>query len=133
DLIIERTAGAFDGLERAASEQQAFDPIREKRRRKQALRLEVWHSSVDLLLSRIELKLTEKLSDPSIQINVTRFGGIADLDDFLTLCESKPIGSSWTFRISIRLGGLGRYSLLCFIGHRSYQMREQLQAEGGPS
>jgi Fic family protein len=133
DLIIERTIGAFDGLERAAAEEQGFDPLLQKIRKQQDLRLEVWRRSVDLLSSRIELKLAEKLSDPSIQIGKEDFEGIADLDDFLTLCASKAIGRSWAFRISIRIGGVGRYSFLSFIGHRSYQMLDQLRGEGGPS
>lgn len=133
ELIIERTVGAFHGLERAATEQQGFDPLQEKIRKQQELRLEVWRRSVDLLSSRIELKLAEKLSNPSIQINKVDFGGIADLDDFLTLCASKPIGKSWAFRLSIRIDGVGLYSFLCFIGHRSYQMLDQLNTEGGPS
>lgn len=133
DLILERTVGSFDGLERAASERQGFDPIQQKIRKQQELRLEVWRRSVDLLWSRIELKLTEKLSNPSIQIAKVDFGGIAELDDFLTLCASKSVGSSWAFRISIRIGGVGRYTFLGFIGHRSYQMRDQIAGEGGPS
>jgi len=133
DLIIERTVGSFIGLERSAVERQGFDPILQTIRKKQALQLEIWRRSVDLLSSRIELRLAEKLLDPSIQISRDDFGGIADLDDFLTLCASKPVGSSWAFRISIRIGGVGRYSFLSFIGHRSYQMLGQLKKEGGPS
>ncbi|WP_103333175.1 Fic family protein [Pseudotabrizicola formosa] len=133
DLIMERTSGAFLGLERAAVEQQAFNPVMAKLRRTQALKLEVWRRSVDLLSSRVELKLAEKLPDPSIQIYLRDFGGVADLDDFLTLCASKSIGSSWAFRVSIKVGGVGRCSFLAFIGHRSFQMRELLKGEGGPS
>lgn len=133
DLIIERTIGAFDGLERAATEQQNFNPLQQKIRKKQELRLEVWRRSVDLLSSRIELKLAEKLSDPSIQVRKVDFGGIPDIDDFLTLCESKSIGNSWAFRISVSVTGIGRYGFLCFIGHRSYEMLDQLNREGGPS
>ena len=133
ELIIERTVGSFDGLERAATERQGFDPLQQKIRKQQDLRLEVWRRSVDLLSSRIELNLAEKLVDPSIKINKDDFGGIADLEDFLTLCDSKPIGRSWAFRFSIRIGGVGQYAFLSFIGHRSYQMLDPLKGEGGPS
>lgn len=133
DLILERTVGSFNGLERAAAERQKFDPLREKIRKRQELHLEVWRRSVSLLSSRIELKLTEKLADSATQIDKDDFEGIADLDDFLTLCASKPVGSSWAFRISIRIGGVGRYSILSFVGHRSYQMLGQLSKDGGPS
>lgn len=133
DLVIERTSGAFDGLERAATERQGFNPIQANIRKKQGLQLEVWSRSVDLLSSRIELKLNEKMSDPSVKITKSDFGGIVDLEDFLKLCNSNPVGGSWAFRISIRIDGIGQYSFLSFIGHRSYQMLNAFSNEGGPS
>lgn len=133
DLFIERISGAFDGLERAASEEQDYSPLQQKVRREQEMRLEVWRRSVDLFASRIELKLHERLSDPSIEIRKVDFGGIADIDDFLTLCSSKPVGRSWAFRITIEIGGLGRFAFLSFIGHRSFEMLDEFKKEGGPA
>lgn len=133
DLVLERTVGAIDGLERAASEKQGFDPIVARIRQKQSLQLEVWRKSVELLSSLIELKLSEKLSHPSIQFFKRDFGGVADLDDFLTLCQSKPVGSSWSFRLSINIRGIARFSFLSYVGHRSHQMLDHLGGEGGPA
>lgn len=133
DIIVERTIGAFDGLERAATEQQSFNPLQQKIRKQQELRLEVWRRSVDLLSSRIELKISEKLIDSSVQVRKDDFEGIPDVHDFVTLCESKSIAKSWAFRIWIAIQGVGRYGFLCFTGHRSYEMLEQFNREGGPS
>lgn len=133
ELVLERTSGALDGLEQAASEKQAFNPVVEKLRKRHELQLEVWRRSVDLLSSRIELQLGEMLADPSVLIGKTDFGGIADVNDFQTLLASRSIGMSWAFRFSVRINGFGRFSFLSYIGHRSTRMKAIMHNEGGPS
>lgn len=133
DLMLERTSGALDGLEQAASEKQSYNPVVEKLRKRHGLQLEVWRRSVDLLSSRIELQLGEMLADPSVLIGKTDFGGIADVDDFQTLLASRSIGMSWAFRFSVRISGFGRFSYLSYIGHRSSRMKAIMHNEGGPS
>lgn len=133
DLLMERTQGAFDGLARAASEKQGFDPITQAIRQKQNLRMEVWRQSVSLFSSRLELKISEKLSETVAQVNFSHFDGVVDLDDFIALCDNRSVGRSWAFRISVRIAGFGRFSYLSFVGHRSYEMNGHLKSNGGPS
>ena len=104
-----------------------------KLRKNQSLQLEVWRKSVELLSSRVDLNLNSRMANPAVLILKKDFEGIADLEDFLTLCKSQSVGRSWAFRLSVRIHGFGRHSFLAYIGHRSFQMISAMGGEGGPS
>jgi len=133
DLVLERVNGALAGLEVAAKKKQAYDPIAIKLRNIQEKYLEVWNKSIWLLSASIELNLSKRLEASSGRIFKRDFSGVADVDDFVTLCAGNSISSSWAFSFSINLPGFSEIGYLAFVGHRSYSLLNSLNREGGPS
>lgn len=133
NLILERADGALVGLELSAKQQQQYNPLAQQIRIKQDKQLEVWNKSIALLSAMIELRLSECMESIGGRVSKKDFDGIADVDDFATLCNGDSITRSWSFILSAKPPGIPELAYLGFIGHRSAALYQHLRYEGGPS
>ncbi|MBL1257626.1 Fic family protein [Methylocystis sp. Sn-Cys] len=131
-LILERVVGALTGLEISAKQNQQYSPLAERIRINQEKQLEVWNKSVSLLSAMIELNLSKHMEQIGGKVYKKDFGGIADIEDFISLCHRTSISRSWSFIISMGIPGAQELAYLGFIGHRSAALYQNLH-EGGPS
>jgi fido (protein-threonine AMPylation protein) len=133
DLIAERVDGALTGLEGAARKKQGFDPLAVKLRENQGRQLEVWNRSVFLLAAQIELNLSNSLETSGGTIFRRDYSGVADIDEFATLCNGESISNSWAFEFGLRLPGVKPLEFLAFVGHRGGALLKYLDQVNGPS
>ncbi|UWR17583.1 Fic family protein [Sulfitobacter pontiacus] len=133
DLIAERMDGALTGLERSARKKQGFDPLAVKLRENQGRQLEVWNRSVFLLAAQIELNLSNSLEKSGGTVFRRDYSGVADVDEFATLCDGKSISNSWAFEFGLRLPGVKPLEFLAFVGHRSGALLKYFDQVNGPS
>lgn len=131
-LILERVEGAFTGLELSAKQNQQYSPLAEKIRINQEKQIEVWNRSISLLSAMIELNLSKNMEQVGGKIFKKDFAGIADIEDFISLCQGASISRSWSFIVSMSIPGAQQLEYLGFIGHRSAALYQNLH-EGGPS
>ncbi len=133
ELIFDRIEGGLTGLELSAKRKQGFNPMLEKIKQMQEKQLRIWETSVKLLASIIEHRLTQLL-EPVGGSGLTRlYDSPLDLDDYLEVCAGRSVSRSWAFGVRIDIPGVPRLEKLAFIGHRSTKMRQALGQEGGPS
>jgi len=133
DLVLDKVEDALKGLELAAQKAQGYSPIIAKLQRQQAQQVDIWNTAVNLLSSMLELELTRVLQELNGQVKIKQYQGISDVEDLLELCAGRNISMSWAFKLSISIPSLPAYDLLCFVGHRSYRMHQQMGNEQGPS
>lgn len=133
DLILERVDGSLTGLEGSARRKQGLDPLAIKLRENQRRQLDVWNRSVFLLAAQVELNLSSSLDPSGGTIQHRDYSGIADVDEFATLCNGKSISNSWAFEFSLRLPGVAPLEYLAFVGHRGRTLCDYLDGVNGPS
>ena len=133
DLIFERIDGALTGLEHSARKRQGYNPLAERLRIRQQQQITIWETSVKLLGSIIQDRLTQFLEPVRGLANVRYFDHPIDVDDFIDLCEGRSISGGWAFLVQIAVPRLGRLEKLAFVGHRSARMYQVLGQEGGPA
>jgi Fic family protein len=132
DLIIEREEDSLRDLERAAATGQDYDAARERLRRKQSGKLQVWNAALELLAARVEADLKQYVDAVGGEVTVRRFRDSLTLDDYLQLCNYEGIRDAWAFRIDLTLPAMPGVTRLAWLGFRSDEMRRNLPRDAAP-
>lgn len=133
DLVFEKIEGALRGLESSAKRKQGIDPFIEKIRINQEKQLKIWTTSVQLLASIIEHKVSQKIEPARGLCSVKVFDNSLDLEDYIEVCEGHSVAKSWAFILRIDIPGISCLEKLAYVGHRSNQMFSYLNNQGGPA
>ena len=130
ELFIEKVDGGLIGLENAAREGQEYDPVVARLVRTQRRRLEVWNTAVDLLVGLVNVRLeemTERFGPYEDLVRTRDYSGLA-LEQYLELCEGRPISNSWSVEYQIRLPAIGPVERLLWTGFRSSDLAAGIAA-----
>ena len=133
ELVFDRIEGGLTGLELSAKRRQGYSPIIEKIRLRQEKQLNIWETSVRLLASIIEHRISQSLEPVGGVCSVKLFENPLDLDDYIEVCGGHSVPRSWAFIVRLEIPGISRLEKLAYIGHRSIRMYQNLNQEGGPS
>ncbi len=123
DLMLTRLDAALVGLEGAAREVEGYDPVVARLRQSQERKLVVWNRSVDLFYVILVDKLTEKVEPLGGKVESEVYSDSLLLDDYLVLCQGRPISRSWAFRVRVSVPGVGAVERLAWVGYRSQPLR----------
>lgn len=118
DLVIARTNDALRGLEQAAKQEQDYDPTVEKIRIAQERRLDIWNTSVSLLVRIIEHELSSVIEPMNGKYNIKTFDNSLDLDDYIVLCSRRSVSRTGSFIIDVEIPGMSSISRLAWFGYR---------------
>lgn len=133
ELVFDRIEGGLIGLENSAKMRQGYNPVVAKIRVMQEKQLKIWDTSVKLLASIIEHRITNLLEPVGGSCTVKLFDDLLDLNDYVELCLGNNVPRSWAFTIRLDVPGIHRLEKLAYIGHRSARMYQNLSQKGGPS
>lgn len=135
DLMVSRCNDAVRDLERTAGAAQGYSPAVAAFRTKQQSQLAIWNKAVELLMANLEAEAQELAEKVRGDVFVRSFGSEIDLDDYIALCEKRPISDAWVFEIGLQLPGSTPISRLAWIGFRSDEMVQALGRQGaaGPT
>ncbi|WP_211906156.1 Fic family protein [Ralstonia nicotianae] len=133
ELILDKLSGALTGLELSAKKMQGYNPALEKLRQKQKTQLTIWDTSVKLLASIIEHRLTLAMESFGGSSFVRVFEDPLDVEDYVEVCNGHSVPRTWAFMVNIAVPGVPKLEKLAYIGHRSSRMHQFLHREGGPS
>jgi len=133
ELVLDRVEGAVVGLEHSLRKKQGFDPNIERLRILQANQLRVWSTSVDLLSSILQHKITAAIDAVRGSCKVRLFRDALDLQGYLDLCNGIAVPRSWSFIIHVDIPGVPKLEKLAYYGHRSLKMLGHLNQQGGPA
>lgn len=133
ELVFDRIEGGLVGLEQSAKKQQGYNPMIEKIRIRQENQLTIWQTSVRLLASIIEHRLSQTLERVGGICTIKLYDNPLDLDDYIAVCGGHSVPRSWAFTIRLEIPGISRIEKLAYIGHRSAFMYQSMSQEGGPS
>lgn len=133
-LMLDRADGSITGLELAAAKMQDYSRVAVQLQRTQTARLGIWNRSVDLLRSLLLLKLEDRLRPLNGEVSVREYPDLLELEEYITLCQGKPIKNSWNFEIRLAAPGVEPVVRLAWTGYRSRGMQEHLGGSfAGPS
>ena len=99
----------------------------------QERQLYIWETSVKLLASIIEHRVSQILSPVGGVCTARLYDSPLDLDDYLEVCGGHSVPRSWAFTIRVEIPGVSRLEKLAYIGHRSIRIYHHLNQQGGPS
>lgn len=133
ELIIDRIEGALTGLEISAKTKQGYSPLQAQIRKKQEQYLNIWDTSVHLLISTLDHFVHEAVDSVGGDVFIRAFDSPLDLDDYISLCEGKAASRSWVFITNLAIAGFPKQVRLAYLGYRSPSMFHRLNDEGGPS
>ena len=133
ELIIDRIEGALTGLEISAKTKQGYSPLQAQIRKKQEQYLNIWDTSVHLLISTLEHFAHEAVDSVGGDVFIKAFDSPLDLEDYISLCERKAASRSWVFITNLAIAGFPKQVRLAYLGYRSLSMFHRLGDEGGPS
>lgn len=133
ELIFDRIEGGLTGLELSAKNKQGFNPAIERIRQTQKKQLYIWETSVKLLASIIEHKVSQLIEPVGGTCSARLYDSPLDLDDYIEVCGGHSVPRSWAFTVRLEIPGISRLEKLAFIGHRSTKMHHYLKQQGGPS
>jgi len=135
ELMIYKINHSLIGLELSAKQEQNYNPFKEKLRIAQEKRLDIWHTSVTLLIKIIEHELESTLNDLGGKSYIKIYEEPLELSDYIELCSGRNVPMTWSFIININFPGLKPLERLAWFGHRSSEMYQYLRRreEGGPS
>jgi Fic family protein len=133
ELIFDRIESSLIGLEQSAKNQQGYNPIIEKIRIRQEKQLNIWQTSIRLLASIIEHRVSQTLESVRGTCTIKQYDTPLDLNDYIEVCSGHSVPRSWAFTIRLEVPGLPKLEKLAYIGHRSPRMYQSTNKEGGPS
>lgn len=133
ELIFDRIEGGLTGLELSAKNKQGFNPVIEKIRLAQEKQLYIWETSVKLLASIIEHRVSQLLEAVGGVCSARLYDSPLDIDDYLEVCGGHSVPRSWAFTVRLEVPGVSRLEKLAFVGHRSARMHQYLNQQGGPA
>jgi hypothetical protein len=129
DIVVGRTEDALRDLERAATRFQGYDQIRQRYIHQQANRLDIWNAGVNLLATTVRALLEEQIGDEGTV--VIRTYDELTVEDFIELCENRPVRLSWAFVVKCQLPGRPIVERLAWAGVLGPELRRRLQEEPG--
>lgn len=134
DLMLARCTHALGDLERAAATGQGYSPAVAALRKKQQNQLAIWNKAVALLIANLEAEI-ERLIEAGGTARIKTFSPEIDLQEYVDLCEGRPISDAWAFEAYLHAPGSAAIARLAWIGFRSDEMRHALgkQAAAGPT
>jgi Fic family protein len=132
ELILRKVDGSLRGLELAANAKQGYDAVAQKVRVRQQRLLQIWETSVKLLASSVELHLSQSLESVGGKCSIRLYDTPLDLEDYLEVCDGRPVSQSWAFEVRVEVPGLPRVEHLAWIGYRTELLKARLGG-GGPS
>jgi Fic family protein len=134
DLLLARGGDALRELERAATAAQGYSPAVALLRKKLESQREIWNRAVGLLLANLGHE-TDLLADAGTQSSLRSYASDLDPDDYLDLCDNRPVSEAWAFEIDLTVPGSAGVVRLAWIGFRSPEMIRALGSEGaaGPT
>ncbi len=134
EIIAGRMEDALRDLERAALKRESYDAKKElqkdKMRRAQQSRLSVWNAGVHLLFESIKSKFVERFADTSVELDLREFNQLS-VDDFIDLCEGRPVRLSWAFTLRCRAPGVPPVERLAWAGFMGDALRSHLSQDAG--
>jgi Fic family protein len=133
ELIFDRIESALTGLELSANRKQNYSPVIEKIRLSQMKQLQVWDASIQLLTAIIENNITSEIEPIGGACTIRTFHESLDIQDYIEVCSGRAVPRSWAFIIYVTVPGFPRFEKLAYVGHRSSQMYQNLDRQGGPS
>ncbi|MBE8232186.1 MAG: Fic family protein [Endozoicomonadaceae bacterium] len=133
ELIIERAEGALTGLELSAKMKQGYNPVIEKIKIRQEKHLQIWQTSVALLVKTIEHHLSELLDQVGGTVYIREFESPLDLEDYVGLIQRKSVSRTWCFIINVYIPGIEKLERLAYISYRPPQLFHHMKNVGGPA
>jgi Fic family protein len=130
EIIAGRMDDALRDLERAAQTRQGYDVQAERLRRAQDSRLALWNAGVHLLIESVKSILSERLGNPASDIEMREYDQLS-VDDFIELCEGRPVRLSWAFVLRFRIPGMPVLERLAWAGVTNEPLRSRLANEPG--
>jgi Fic family protein len=121
DIIAGRLEDSFRDLERAAHRQQDYDVQRTRYRLAQNNRLAVWNAGVHLLFENIKSNLSNVFDD----VEMREYDQLS-VDDFIDLCEGRPVRLSWAFAIRCKAPGMPAIERLAWTGVMGETLRTRV-------
>jgi Fic family protein len=131
ELIFDRCESSLIGIEQAtkAVATGAVLAIRER----QLQQLKIWNTAVHLLGQMIDLELSRAIEQVGGTCSVRLFESNFSLEDYLELCQRRPVPRSWAFQIQLMIPGLKPFEALAWVGPRTPPMFNRMGQQGGPS
>ncbi len=133
ELILERAEGALLSLERAAQQEQGYNPGLERIKIMYEDHLRIWHSGVALLARSLQHSLTRLLDKVGGSATVKEYESPLDREDYLALMQGRGASRTWCFILRISIPGAGRLERLAWTGYRRSQLYEYMGNTGGPT
>ncbi len=133
DLVLSRANDALRDLERTAGEVQGYSPALAALRKKQENQLAIWNKAVELLLVNVNAEVGALVEQGGGDGHVQDYDPALDLDEYLVLCDGRPISDAWAFAVQIHPLACNTVSRLAWIGYRSHEMTAALGGKGGPT
>ena len=136
DSVTEQLRGLGRAVLRSAENRLTLFGVElqeEKIRLLQERQLNIWETSVKLLASIIEHRVSQALEPAGGSCSVKSFDHPLDLEDYVEVCSGRSVPRSWAFMLRLEIPGLPRLEKLAWISYRSTRMYQALRHEGGPS
>lgn len=133
ELIIERAEGALTGLELSAKSQQDYNPVIQKIKMRQTKNLQIWETSVALLVKTVEHYLAGLLDQVGGSTYIREFESPLDLEDYTGLIQRKSASKTWCFIVNISIPGIEKLERLAYISYRQPDLFHQMDNIGGPA
>lgn len=130
EIVAGRMEDALRDLERAAQRKQGYDVQRQKLVRAQENRLALWNAGVHLLATSIYANLSERFAESKAEFDVHEYDQLA-VDDFIDLCEGRPVRLSWAFTIRCKLPGIPAIERLAWAGVVGEPLTSRFAREAG--
>ena len=130
EMIAARSEDALRDLERAAQRRQGYDVHNQRIRLIQSGRLAVWNAGVHLLFASIRSELMARFTDSNAWLEMKEYDQLS-VDDFIELCEGRPVRLSWAFLIRLRVPGMPAVERLAWASPLGNALGTRLDQEAG--
>ncbi|MBX3110374.1 MAG: Fic family protein [Fimbriimonadaceae bacterium] len=131
ELIFDRCESSLIGIEQA-TKAVATGPVLTIRER-QFKQLEIWNTAVHLLGQMVDLEVSRAMEQVGGSSSVRLFESNFSLEDYLELCQKRPVPRSWAFQVRLTIPGLRPFEALAWVGPRTPPMFHKMGHQGGPS
>ena len=102
EIVAGRLEDSLRDLERSAQRKQGYDILKAKASPRAVEPLGRLERRCPSPFASIRSQLAERFSDSSVDIEIKEFDQL-NVDDFIELCEGRPVRLSWAFLIRLRL------------------------------
>ncbi len=130
EIVAGRLEDSLRDLERAATRKQGYDVIRQRIHHVQSNRLSVWNAGVHLLFASLRSQLFELFDGSPTAVEPREFDPL-NVDDFIELCEAKPVRLSWAFSIRLRSPGMPVVERLAWASFPGSLLTDRLARDSG--